>query len=379
MAETKTSTTKKTAVKTIDPKTGKVKTVGTTKKASTAKKSTTTKKTTTAKKPAATKKTTTTKKATPAKKSTTTKKTTPTKTTTSKTSTTKKSTTPKTTTKKEVIKKEETKVDETIKVEPVKEEPKKVEPKKEEPKKEEPKKEEPKKEEPTKKEPKKEELKKVEPKKEEPKKEEPKKEEPVKKTRKRLSSKELTIEPEKKEPVPIVRPTPKKTKALTKEEKAQYKLLEEAYTYVATLSTVIEDRTMDRKQITDLTIGEIHVIETVSKHNNKPMSLIAECEKITVGALTICVNRLVQKGYLLRIRDEMDHRVILLSVTQKGKKILKIHEKFRNDIIGLTLENVTLSQASKVMQAFAHTLAVYDDPTLLNQPEPKTRRRTTKK
>ena len=369
MAETKTSTTKKTAVKTIDPKTGKVKTVGTTKKASTAKKSTTTKKTTTAKKPAATKKTTTTKKATPAKKSTTTKKTTPTKTTTSKTSTTKKSTTPKTTTKKEVIKKEETKVDETIKVEPVKEEPKKVEPKKEEPKKEEP----------TKKEPKKEELKKVEPKKEEPKKEEPKKEEPVKKTRKRLSSKELTIEPEKKEPVPIVRPTPKKTKALTKEEKAQYKLLEEAYTYVATLSTVIEDRTMDRKQITDLTIGEIHVIETVSKHNNKPMSLIAECEKITVGALTICVNRLVQKGYLLRIRDEMDHRVILLSVTQKGKKILKIHEKFRNDIIGLTLENVTLSQASKVMQAFAHTLAVYDDPTLLNQPEPKTRRRTTKK
>ena len=37
---------------------------------------------------------------------------------------------------------------------------------------------------------------------------------------------------------------------------------------------------------------------------------------------------------LLRIRDEMDRRVILLSITQQGKKVLKFHDKFHDDILG---------------------------------------------
>ncbi len=184
------------------------------------------------------------------------------------------------------------------------------------------------------------------------------------------SSKELTIEVPKKEPAAIVRPTPKKQKELSKEDKVLYKQLCEAFDFVVNMGNVIEDRTMDRKQIPDLALGELHVIETVNKNNNKPMTLIAKKEHVTVGALTTCVNRLVQKGYLLRTRDEMDQRVILLSVTQKGKKVLKAHDKFHDDIIGLTLEGVNLAQATKVMTQFAHILEVYYDPSLLNVKEP---------
>ncbi len=184
------------------------------------------------------------------------------------------------------------------------------------------------------------------------------------------SSKELTIEVPKKEPAALVRPTPKKQKELNKEEKVLYKQLSEALDFVLNLGNVIEDRTMDRKQIPDLALGELHVIETVNKNNNKPMTLIAKKEHVTVGALTTCVNRLVQKGYLLRTRDEMDQRVILLSVTQKAKKVLKVHDKFHDDIIGLTLEGVNLAQAAKVMSQFAHILEVYYDPSLLEEKEP---------
>lgn len=184
------------------------------------------------------------------------------------------------------------------------------------------------------------------------------------------SSKELTIEVPKKEPAVLVRPTPKKQKELNKEEKVLYKQLCEAFDFVLNLGNVIEDRTMDRKQIPDLALGELHVIETVNKNNNKPMTLIAKKEHVTVGALTTCVNRLVQKGYLLRTRDEMDQRVILLSVTQKAKKVLKVHDKFHDDIIGLALEGVNLAQAAKVMSQFAHILEVYYDPSLLEEKEP---------
>lgn len=192
-----------------------------------------------------------------------------------------------------------------------------------------------------------------------------------------IKSKDVTIEPAPRDLTPkeIVRPTPKKTKQFNKEEKVLYKKLEEAFNTVANMATVIEERTMDTKNIPDLTIGEMHVIEMVNRYNNKPMTLIAKKMHVTVGSLTIGVNRLVQKGYLLRIRDEMDRRVILLSVTQQGKKALKYHDKFHDDVLGIVLDTIPLQQAVKVMSQFAYVLELYYDPTI----EPMEEKRTSRK
>lgn len=159
----------------------------------------------------------------------------------------------------------------------------------------------------------------------------------------------------------VKRPQPK-VKVLNKEEKVLFKKLEEAFTYVANQTLVIEEKTMDVKQIPDLAIGELHVVEMVNKNNNKPMSLIAKKLNVTVGSLITCVNRLCQKDYLIRTRDEMDHRVILLSVTPKAKKVLKVHDKFHNDILNLALEGITLANATKVMVQFANVLDNYMNP-----------------
>lgn len=214
---------------------------------------------------------------------------------------------------------------------------------------------------------------KVEPKPVEEKPAQPKKVAKPKVKKPTIKSKDVTIEPAPRDNTPkeIVRPTPKKVKQYTKEEKVLYKALEDAFNTVGNMTTVIEERTLD-KSVNDLTIGELHVIEMVNKYNNKPMTLIAKKLHVTVGSLTIGVNRLVQKGYLLRIRDEMDRRVILLSITQQGKKILKYHDKFHEDILGLVLDTIPLQQAVKVMSQFAHILEVYYDPSLLEVQETKT-------
>lgn len=159
----------------------------------------------------------------------------------------------------------------------------------------------------------------------------------------------------------VVRPVPK-PKNFTKEEKNLYRKLEEAFTFVANMTNVIEERLMDKKLIPDLTLSELHVIEVVNKNNQKPMSLIANELNITVGALITSINRLIQKDYLLRTRDEMDRRVILLSVTPKAKKVLKVHDKFHDDILGLTLEGVTIRDATKVLVQISNVLKNYYHP-----------------
>ena len=149
---------------------------------------------------------------------------------------------------------------------------------------------------------------------------------------------------------------------MTKDDKAMYKKLWEHFNYVANLTMVIEERMMDTKLIPDLTIGEMHVLETVDRLNGKPMTKIANALKVTVGSLTIGVNRLVAKEYLLRIRDEDDHRVVNLSVTPKAKKVLKIHDKFHEDILLGVLDGITLRDATKVMAQFNRVLENYINP-----------------
>ncbi len=164
-------------------------------------------------------------------------------------------------------------------------------------------------------------------------------------------------------PVVIVRPEPKKLKLATKEEKAQYKKLAESFDYLTNLASVVEEKTMNKDVIPDITLGELHVIQMVKKFNNKPMTLIANNLKVTVGSLITCLNRLIQKDYIIRTRDEMDNRVILLSVTPKAQAVLKAHDKFHDDILGLLLENgVTLAQATKVLSTLNTVLEVYYDP-----------------
>lgn len=154
----------------------------------------------------------------------------------------------------------------------------------------------------------------------------------------------------------------KKLKSMSKEEKQMYKKLWEHFNYVANLTMVIEERMMDTKVIPDLTIGELHVLETVDRNNGKPMSKIANALKVTVGSLTIGVNRLVAKEYLLRIRDENDHRIVNLSVTPKAKKVLKAHDKFHEDILLGVLDGVTIRDATKVMAQFNRVLENYINP-----------------
>ncbi len=173
----------------------------------------------------------------------------------------------------------------------------------------------------------------------------------------------------KAKPSEIKRPE-RKAKTFTKEEKVLYKRLEEAFTYVANLTMVMEERLLDKKVITDLTLGEIHVLEVVDKESTMPMTKIANELKITVGSLTTCVNRLVKKEYLLRERDQEDHRIMKISTTLKAKKVLKIHDRFHEDILYGILDGVTIRDATKVMTQVKRTLENYFDPKEKNYEKP---------
>ncbi|MEG0919535.1 MAG: MarR family winged helix-turn-helix transcriptional regulator [Anaerovoracaceae bacterium] len=87
------------------------------------------------------------------------------------------------------------------------------------------------------------------------------------------------------------------------------------------------------EEFTDLTVNDMHVIEAVGLGSGDKMSVIAKRLNITVGSLTISMNSLVKKGYVVRERSETDRRVVTVRLTEKGVRAFYHHEDFHKKMV----------------------------------------------
>ena len=63
------------------------------------------------------------------------------------------------------------------------------------------------------------------------------------------------------------------------------------------------------------------------------MSVIAKALNVTVGTLTTNMNSLEDKGYITRQRSTQDKRVVLVILTEKGRKAFFHHRDFHRKMI----------------------------------------------
>ena len=94
----------------------------------------------------------------------------------------------------------------------------------------------------------------------------------------------------------------------------------------------VEETILKRSDKIDLTINEMHLIESVGKGKNKQRTIseIAEDLGITLPSVTVGINKLMKKGYVEKIRSEEDARIVYVSLTRMGKKIDSVHRYFRD-------------------------------------------------
>ena len=76
--------------------------------------------------------------------------------------------------------------------------------------------------------------------------------------------------------------------------------------------TDIEQKAIITSEYRELTNNDMHVIEAIGIEEPKNMSTIARKLSVTVGTLTISMNSLVKKGYVVRRRSEEDRRVVVI-------------------------------------------------------------------
>jgi len=95
----------------------------------------------------------------------------------------------------------------------------------------------------------------------------------------------------------------------------------------------IEERVIRSDGYRGATANDMHVIEAIGTGSPQNMTSVAKALSVTTGTLTISVNNLVKKGFVERVRSEEDRRVVLVYLTEEGKRIYVLHKKFHQDLV----------------------------------------------
>ena len=95
----------------------------------------------------------------------------------------------------------------------------------------------------------------------------------------------------------------------------------------------IEQKAIITEEFQDITNNDMHIIEAIGMNEPKNMSTIAREISVTVGTLTIAMNSLVKKGYVIRCRSTQDRRVVHISLSEKGVKAYYHHKHFHEQMI----------------------------------------------
>lgn len=103
----------------------------------------------------------------------------------------------------------------------------------------------------------------------------------------------------------------------------------------------IEQNVIITQEFKDITNNDMHVIEVIGLNEPKNMSAIARELSVTVGTLTIAMNSLVKKGYVLRERGREDRRVVYISLSEKGRVAYAHHAAFHRAMIEGVMEELT--------------------------------------
>lgn len=119
-----------------------------------------------------------------------------------------------------------------------------------------------------------------------------------------------------------------------------------------------EGKAIITEKYKDISNNDMHIIEAVGIQEPKSVSTIARSLGVTVGTLTVNMNNLEKKGYLSRTRSKEDRRVVLVELTEKGRKAFFHHRDFHKGMIKAAVsglnedETVSLITCLQKLDAF---------------------------
>ncbi|MBE6652592.1 MAG: MarR family transcriptional regulator [Ruminococcaceae bacterium] len=97
----------------------------------------------------------------------------------------------------------------------------------------------------------------------------------------------------------------------------------------------VEEKSLKHVGNGQLSIAEFHTLECIGQGEDcrRAVGEIADALGVTVPTVTVCVNKLVKKGYVTKTRSEKDARIAIIELTAEGRKMNRLHRFFHEQMI----------------------------------------------
>lgn len=133
-------------------------------------------------------------------------------------------------------------------------------------------------------------------------------------------------------------------------------LLVDLFNYIL----LLEEKNL-RDQGVNLSMTEVHILEAIEKSESNMMSAIAKKLMVTQGTLTVSTSKLVKKGYVERVKDEKDKRIVRLTLTEKAIRVLEVHAKFHEEMIEKLLNELELDKEQELIQSLRNLMEFFKE------------------
>ena len=133
----------------------------------------------------------------------------------------------------------------------------------------------------------------------------------------------------------------------------EYQTLNELLVHLFNQIMDIEQKNLITGEFSDITNNDMHIIEAVGLQGHRNMSAVAKQLNVTIGTLTITVNRLVKKGYVIRQRSNIDRRVVHLALSEKGQRAYAHHKHFHEQMIDGVMKHLSQEELQVLIKALS--------------------------
>ena len=85
----------------------------------------------------------------------------------------------------------------------------------------------------------------------------------------------------------------------------------------------------------EVSIGELHLMEIIGESKDKGVLIgeLAQRMELTPPTVTVAVNKLALKGYVVKTKSTLDKRSVIVTLTRMGKKVNAAHRYFHEQMV----------------------------------------------
>ena len=99
------------------------------------------------------------------------------------------------------------------------------------------------------------------------------------------------------------------------------------------------------------TKGQFNFLRVLMTRQQCTMQELAEQLDVAPPAITAMVKRLLAQGFVARTRDEQDWRVVQISLTERGQRVVSLYEEFWRTHLNRLLSHLSQEELTHIQGA----------------------------